>query len=78
MKLLGLFMHFTVYMIVRESQNILRGRGVGRPFFAWELSTPFDNFCCKSLIIKGKSPVSTRKKLLIFMVYLLYFKIIRV
>ena len=65
-------MRFTVYMIVWESQNILRGWGVGRPFFAWELSNPADNLCRKSLIIKGKSPVSTREKLLIFMMYLLY------
>lgn len=68
MKLLGLFVRFTVYKGQWESQNILLGWGGGRPFFAWELSNHADNFCRKSLIIKGKSPVSTREKLLIFLV----------
>ena len=71
MKLLGLFMRFTVYERAWESQNILRGVWVGG-LFAWELSNHADNFflaiCRKSLIIKGKSPVFTRKIVRLFMV----------
>jgi len=71
LKLLGLFVRFTVYMIVWESQNILLGWGGGRPF-ASPVSNPIDNFqlanCRKSLIIKEKSPVFTRKIVRLFMV----------
>ena len=71
MKLLGLFMRFTVYKRAWESQNILRGVGVGGLFVS-PVSNPIDNFflaiCRKSLIIKGKSPVFTRKIVRLFMV----------